>query len=118
MQSERRMPYREVRPPAPMPPPTRSSSMRRSSSCKVTYDWDGIRKAGTISLEDLHAPSELLEALVELGEALIGPRVTAAESQVFYACADGQTRKFFVTKTRMADLRADCQGLMVQRLVR
>jgi hypothetical protein len=61
---------------------------------------------------------DAVEALVELGEALIGPRVTAAESQVFYACADGQTRKFFVTKTRMADLRADCQGLMVQRLVR
>ena len=57
---------------------------------------------------------ELLEALVELGEALIGAgRVSAASSEVFYTMPDGATHRMYVTKTPWRELR-ECHGLVVR----
>ena len=67
---------------------------------------------------------QLLEALVELGEALFPPGrsfppgsgISAAHSEVFYLTADGTSHKMYVTKTRWAELLRDCHGLMVREL--
>ena len=74
---------------------------RRGALWQVTFDWPNTAKrAGSISLKGMSSVAELLEEVVELGEALIGPEVTAASSQVFYATARGESRRMYVTKTR------------------
>ena len=70
---------------------------------------------GTLLLDNLSSTSELLEALVELGEALVGPGISAAHSQVFYTASDGSTHKLYVTKTRWAELR-DSHSLVVRKV--
>lgn len=81
------------------------------------FDWKGARRTGTLLLSSLSSATELLEALVELGEATLGVAagVSAAQSMVYYAAADGSTKKLYLTKTKWEDLR-ECQGLIVQNL--
>jgi hypothetical protein len=98
--------------PPPLPPPPYAPRRR---SVPVSYDWAGVRASGSVQLDGITSAAQLLEALVELGEALIGPHVSAARSQVCFVAPDGATRKMYVTKTRWAELR-DCQRLVVQKL--
>ena len=83
-------------------------------TCRVEFEWDGVRRTGSVLLTDLHSAGQLLEALVELGEQLVGPSVHAAQSQVHYVGEDGKTHKMYVTRTKWAELR-NARGLMVRR---
>lgn len=86
-----------------------------ASTVRVDFDWDGKRVAGSLRLDGLHTCTDLLEALMDLGDILIGPgMITAAESQVLYEASDGTIRKMSVTKTKWAELR-NCTGLEVRR---
>ena len=49
----------------------------------ATFEWQGVRRCGNLDLDELHSAASLLEALVELGEVLLGSGViSAAQSQV------------------------------------
>lgn len=55
------------------------------------------------------------QAIVELGESLLGPGVSAAKTQVYYATKRGESKKMYVTKTRWEELR-HAQGLLVRKI--
>lgn len=57
----------------------------------------------------------LRQAIVDLGESLIGPDVSAAKTQVFYATKRGESKRLYVTKTDWEELRS-AQGLLVKKL--
>ena len=42
--------------------------------------------------------------------------MSAAESQVMYTTRDGRTRKLYVTRTALSELKESCEALLVQRL--
>lgn len=94
-----------------------AASSSRLRHVRVMFDWNGVRRTGTLLLNSLGSAAELLEALVELGEATLGAAagVSAAKSMVYFAAADGSTKKLYLTKTTWAELK-ECQGLIVQSL--
>ena len=58
--------------------------------------------------------ADLLEAVVELGEALIDVNISAAQTVVYYTSRAGVTRRMFVTKTKWSELRS-ARELVVRR---
>ena len=50
---------------------------------QVSYEWEGVCRSSNLDLDELRNAAALLEALVELGEVLLGSGViSAAQSQV------------------------------------
>ena len=81
---------------------------------KVTFDWDGTQHLATLPLGDIRSTSQCLEALIALGETVVGPEITAASSQVWYATPSGESHKMYVTRTSLTDV-LEAQGILVMR---
>jgi len=102
------------------PPPAHAtllSSSPNPSCVRVTYAVGSDRHDTTLDVMRFRTTLELLEAVVEAGDRLLGPgSIPASRSQIWYhAMPRGESRRFFVTKTTMADIR-HCAGLLVVKL--
>ena len=87
----------------------------QATQVRVTFDWDGVHTSGSLSMARFGSVAELLQAVVELGEDLNVPNVSATQSQVFFATKRGESKKMYVTKTKWEELR-QAQGLLVQKI--
>ena len=106
--------------PAPLPwhlsGGVQPAAFMRPRTARVRFDWDGVRREGTIRLDGLHSASSLLEALIDLADVLLGPGVvTAAQSQVLFERADGTMKRLSMTRTKWDDVK-ECVTLQVRRL--
>ena len=87
-----------------------------ASSVKVTFAVDGTRRVSSLNgLEAFEETSDMLLALIELGDRLHGPgSLTASQCQVWYATPSGESKKLYVTRTSIADVRRSA-GLLVMK---
>ena len=86
-------------------------------SVRITFEWDGLRQSGVLSLSDVRSMTELLEAIVIVGEGLLRIPVGAAQAQIYYVSrADGRKHKLLLHQTTWSELLRDCSSLYVQKM--